>query len=801
MTIPTSPKRRPASALGHLRVLELGGPMGQHCGKLLADMGADVVKIEPPGGDPARRTGPFARDVEDPEGSLYFLYFNTNKRSLVLDLASAADRTRLRRLAATADVVLDSFPPGFLDEQGVGYRSLSRVNPALVMTSITPFGLTGPYRSFAGSDLVAQAMGGLMYVQGDDAKPPCAAPFDLAYQLASRHAAFATLAALRGRRSTGRGRHVDVSLQEVVAHLLFTVAKYAFDGQIVRRAGRLITNAPPPSGYYCCKEGRWVSVSVIFLRHWQTLAQWIGNEVLKESLWEDRAFRYANQDLVIDAMEKFVGGFDLEEFVAAAQERGLSAVPINTLRGVVESPKNEARSWFADSVHPRLGPHRFPGAPYRLCKTPWRVHRSAPLLGQHSQEILAELPTHPVGKPETSKQKARGTNRAPLHDVRVLDFTRMWAGPLATRYLADLGAEVIKIEAEHAPDEGRTGEPLTATVGELNRGKRSATVDFKTAEGIEALKELVRLSDVVIDNYPPGVLDRQGLGYQALKRVKPDVIVVGMPGFGSDGPYAKYVAFGQEMMANSGLAHLWGYPESPIECRAKVYYTDFDAAAAAACAVMTALEHRDRTGLGQYVEVDGSEAATANTGVGLLHFLVNGAQLEPMGNRNFAAAPHGCYPCQGDDQWCVIACFTQRHWEALCDVAGNPSWATDARFASLEARRLHQDALDERIGDWTKGYTPYQVMRMLQRAGVPSGVVQSGEQLYHDHHLRARGFIAEIEHAQPWGRMEHPRSPVLLGATAPLRGMPAVGEHNRQVLADLLGLGADELATVAKSAS
>ena len=402
MTIPTSPKRRPASALGHLRVLELGGPMGQHCGKLLADMGADVVKIEPPGGDPARRTGPFAREVEDPERSLYFLYFNTNKRSLVLDLASAAGRTHLRRLAATADVVIDSFPPGFLDEQGVGYRSLSRVNPALVMTSITPFGLTGPYRSFAGSDLVAQAMGGLMYVQGDDAKPPCAAPFDLAYQLASRHAAFATLAALHGRRSTGRGRHVDVSLQEVVAHLLFTVAKYAFDGQIVRRAGRLITNAPPPSGYYCCKDGRWVSVSVIFLRHWQTLAQWIGNEVLKESLWEDRAFRYANQDLVIDAMEKFVGGFDLEEFVAAAQERGLSAVPINTLRGVVESPKNRARAWFAESAHPRLGPHRFPGAPYRLSETPWRVYRPAPLLGQHSQELLAELKIRPAGKPSAS---------------------------------------------------------------------------------------------------------------------------------------------------------------------------------------------------------------------------------------------------------------------------------------------------------------------------------------------------------------------------------------------------------------
>ena len=795
MTASTPTEARPPSALGHLRVLELGGPVGQHCGKLLADMGADVVKIEPPDGDPARMTGPFAQGVEHPEGSLYFLYFNTNKRSLVLDLASDADRTRLRRLAATADIVLDSFPPGFLDGRSLGYRSLSRINPALVMTSITPFGLTGPYRDFAGSDLVAQAMGGLMYVQGDDAKPPCAAPFDLAYQLASRHAAFATLAALNGRRSTGRGRHVDVSLQEVVGHLLFTVAKYAFDGQIVRRAGRLITNAPPPSGYYRCKDGRWASVSVIFLRHWQVLAQWMGNEVLKEPLWEDRDYRYANQDLVIEGMQEFVSGFGLEEFVAAAQERGLSAIPINTLQDVVESPKNRAREWFAEVAHPRLGALQFPGAPYRMGGTPWHVYRPAPSLGQHTEEVVAEpeaQPAHRPGAPATAMPE-----RAPLHDVRVLDFTRMWAGPLATRYLADLGADVVKVEVEHAPDEGRSGERLTPMVGELNRGKRSITVNFKTAAGVEVLKELVRLSDVVIDNSPPGLLERHGLGYQALRRVKPDIIAVGMPGFGSDGPYANYVAFGQEMMSDSGLAVLWGYPDSPMECRAKVYYTDFDAAAAAACAVMTALEYRARTGVGQYVEVDGSEAATANTGVGLLHFLVNGAQLEPMGNRNFAAAPHGCYPCRGDDQWCVIACYTEAHWSALCDVAGNPGWAADARFASLGSRRLHQDALDERIGEWTSGYTPYEVMELLQEAGVPSGVVQSGEQLYHDRHLRARGFIAEIEHAQPWGCMEHPRLPaVLSGEPAPLRGMPAVGEHNDDVLTGLLGLN-----TAAKGAS
>ena len=744
------------TALGHLRVLDLAGPIGQRCSKLMADMGADVIKVEPPEGDPARHIGPFFQGDPHPEGSLYFLNFNTNKRSVTLDLSARKERDLLRQMVATTDVLVESFAPGYLDSMGLGFKNLRRENPALVMTSITPFGQSGPYRDFQGTDLVAQAMGGLMYTQGDDTKPPCAAPCELAYQLTSVHAAYGALAALHHRRESGLGQHVDVSLYEIMSHLLFILVRYAFNGKIIRRAGRLITNAPPPSSYYECKDGRSASISVIFSHEWQGLIDWMDNEVLTDPLWEERLFKYANQDIMVEATQEFIARFTRDEFVEQAQARHLSAIPINTLEDVVKSPKNQERGYFVSSTHPYIGDHLYPGAPYRFSETPWAVHRPAPLIGQHREEVIQELEQQPSRTgPAAVNGKKASKGDLPLANVRITDFTRVWAGPFGPRYLAELGAEVIKIETHRFPDGIRDGVPAEPSVPDINRSKLSVMVDFHTPEGKELLTRLVGISDIVIDNFPSGVLERRGLGYEVLRQIKPDIIVVAMPGFGTDGPYARYVAYGQELMACSGLTYLWGYPDSPQVNRAKAYYTDFASAAANACAMMIALECRNETGLGQYIELDQSEAAVTEMGVGLLDYLVNGNSWEPMGNRNFNAAPHGCFPCRGDDQWCVIACFTQEQWDDLCKAAGEQPWTTDPRFTSLESRRKNQDQLEEAIGGWTRAYTPHQLMRKLQRAGVPAGVVQSGEQLYYNHHLRSRNFIVEIEHPQPWGKIEH----------------------------------------------
>ncbi|MBI4299308.1 MAG: CoA transferase [Chloroflexi bacterium] len=783
------------SALGHLRVLELPGVTGLHLGKILADMGADVIKVEPPEGDFARSVGPFYKDMPHPEGSLYFLNFNTNKRSIVIDLTSQEGQRLFRRLVATADVVIESFQPGYLDSLGLGYKELSRLNPGLVTTSITPFGQTGPYKDFVGTDLIAQAMGGLMYIQGDDTKAPCVQPCDQAYQLACTHATYATLAALNYRRRSGRGQHVDVSLQDIEAHLLYTICRYAFSLEINRRVGNQSTGGGP-NGYYTCQDGRDVSVSMIMPHQWKSFKEWMDNEILKDPIWDDRDHRRENPEVLPAIVQEFIGRFDREEFVREAQKKRLPVIPINNLEDVVTDPQNRTRGdFFIKSAHPYIGEYRHPGAPYRFTETPWKIRRPAPLLGQHKDEILQELKNGPrvkIVKGSNGRRSNKGD--LPLAGVRIADFTRIWAGPLGTRYLADLGAEVIRLETNTFLDTGR-GRAVEVGFPDRNRSKLSVSVDFKTPEGRDLVKRLVQVSDIVIDNFASGVLERRGLGYEELKKWKPDIIMISMPGFGNKGPYADYVAFGAEMMAVTGLTYLWGYADSPQVARSKVYYTDYASGAIAACCMMIALECRNQTGKGQHIELAQSEAATTTMGVGLLDYLVNGKNWEPLGNRNFTAAPHGAYPCRGDDQWCAIACWTQDHWERLCKVAGKLPWTSDPRFATQESRWKNQDALDAAIGSWTKEYTPYQMMHMLQRNRVPAGVVQSGEQLFHDIHLRARNFIVPIEHCPPEGTMWHTSVNVNLSETpGRVRGLHALGQDNDYVFGEILGLSKDEVA-------
>ena len=781
------------SALGHLRVLDLARVEGQYCGKILADLGADVIKIERLGGDPTRFMAPFAKDDPTREGSLYFANYNTNKRSVTLDLITDEGQDKLRRLAASADVLIESFTPGYLDDLRFGFRELSRVNPGLVVTSISPFGQCGPYREFLGSELIAQAMGGLMYLQGDDTKPPCAAPCDQASQLASLHAAYGTLAALQHRRETGRGQHVDISMQEVVAHLLFPIPQYAYTGEVIRRTGKVSTIAP--SNYYQCKDGR-VCLAIFFPHHWSELVEWMGNEALADPVWQAMEFRRSNADVIDQFVSEFVGKFTVGEFVTEGQKRHLAVSPMSTIDGLVNSPQVRERNYFINVEHPEIGNHRYPGAPYRLSETPWKVSRPAPLLGQHQNDIFQELDEVPP--PELAKvgDEGNGTQTdLPLKGMRVVDFTRVWAGPYATRYLADLGAEVIKIETSRYLDNGRVNRSASPMFPEINRSKLGVTVNFQDPDGLELVKRLVGVSDVVVDNFVAGVMERRGVGYDNLKAVKPDVVMVSMPGYGTTGPYSRFAAYGQSIMSYTGLSLLWGHPDSPEDTRPKVHYSDYVSAATAATAIMVALEYRSQTGGGQYIEISQAEALVSTMGVAVLDYLVNERSWHPTGNRSLNAAPHGCYPCSGDDQWCVIACWSGEQWNTLRKAMGDPSWARASGFGSMASRIEHQDELDDRISAWTRNYTPYQVMRLLQGEGVPVGVVQSGEQLYHDHHLRARNFIVPVDHPG-WATLEHTGITVNLSDSPGriVRGLPELGQHNHYVFSDLLGTTSQEMA-------
>ena len=782
------------TALGHLKVLDLAGPKAQSLGRLLADLGADVALIEPPSGSPSRCMEP--RVDGHPEASLHFLNYNTNKKSLAIDLKSRRGQAEVRGLMAGADVLIESFTPGHMKDIGLSYRGLSRINPRLVMASITPFGQTGPYRGFLGGELVAQAMGGLMYIQGDPDMPPCAVPSEHAYQLACHHAAYATLSALLERRRSGRGQHVDVSVQEIMAHLLFSVSRYAYTGDIASRTNTDLAIAP--NSYYPCKDGR-VCLCVFYDRHWDVLTEWMGDDALSDPAFRDAGFRRSNPDIVDQFVEPFVAGFTAKEFLDEAESRHLAASPFNTLKDLAESPQAQARNFYRDVEQPGLGKLRMPGAPYRFSRTPWSVRRPAPALDEHHGDIVAQGTMGPGAHPAPPRRHRRPA--MPLEGVRIVDFTRVWAGPLASRYLAELGAEVFKVEHEQFADLGRQGAFRSGPMfAELNRSKGCITVNFRDQDGSDLIRRLVSVSDVVIDNFAAGVLQRRGLGYEDLRQVKPDVIVMSMPGYGTTGPYSRYVAYGQNLMSYSGLSYLWGHPESSEDRRPKLHYSDFVSGAAGATAIATALEHRAETGAGQFIEMDQSEALATTIGVPLLHYFVNGRTWEPMGNRSLNAAPHGCYPCLGDEQWCVIECWDDQQWASLCEAMGGPELSTDERFASLDARLQNQAELDEQVVEFTRSLAPYQVMRRLQAVGVPAGVVQSAEQIYHDFHLRERGFLVEVEHG-PWGRMEHPGVTVELSATPArvLHGTPEMGSYNDHVFGDLLGVSPERVRALADS--
>ncbi len=393
--------------------------------------------------------------------------------------------------------------------------------------------------------------------------------------------------------------------------------------------------------------------------------------------------------------------------------------------------------------------------------------------------------------------------RLPLHDVRVLDLTMAWAGPYATRLLADMGAEVIKVEAVHHWDLSRslTGQRPTAErvwdkspyFNHLNRNKYGCVLDLSGDRGRELFLRLVEVSDVVIENFRAEVMENLGLTYEVLAKVNPQVIVVSMPGHGGSGPERDFIAYGTNVEQLSGLCHLTGYAGGPPQ-KTGISYGDPMAGITAAAAVALALWDRRRSGRGQYIEVAQRENLINLIGEQIVGYSMNGREPPRRGNRHSSMAPHGCYPCRGDDEWLTIACEDDAQFAALCGAMGRPELAEDTRFADVVSRYRNQDAIDGLVAKWTRRRTKERAAEALQAAGVPASPVLSVPELFADPHLRARGFYESVAHSVagvwemegPHWRMSESPGHIRLPA-------PAFGEHNRYVLGELLGLSQEEI--------
>ncbi len=831
------PENGSAAALAHLRVVELGDVPAAYAGRLLADLGADVIKVEPPGGAPERRLPPFAGGVEGIERSLPFIHANTNKRGLVLDLSTAGDQYTFATLLRSADVFLDATPLGRLESRGITDAWLEETCPALVTVSMTPFGRTGPYRHYKGSDAIANGAGGFLFGQGDDERGPCTAPSHLAYQVAGCVAATLAVAAVRHRRRSGLGQRLDVSLQEALTFSnSSSIARYTLENRMQRRPGAK-TYAGAVTNIYRCKDGRYVHFTANLPHMWRELTQnWMPGTVLAEPCWEDVDYRDARSDEASAVVAEFISGFTADEFVAEAQRRHLSAAPLNTVGEFVDCEQVAARHWLQEIEHPVIGRYRAPGFPMRLSRTPMRVRRPAPLLDQHREEVLAELEhgrepasvrpepfdkaqDRPFGKAQDRLREAQrseveepvlssvegrppaGTWQADpgdgmLSGLRTADLTQQFAGPLGTEILGYYGMEVLKIESNTVAARGRSG----ATHADMNRAKLGVTLNLRHDQGKDLFRQLVERSQVVVENFSVGVMERLGFDYESLRQLNPGIIQVSMPGWGREGPLRSWVAWGWQLLAYTGLMRLWGYPESPMRARCKIAWPDRVGAITMALGVAAAVEHQERTGEGQFIEASMLEAQGAMMGPAILDYTVNGNEWETLGYRETLGeiyAPYGCYPCAGNDDWIIIACETDEEWRAMAGVIGDGSWTEDPRFADREGRRENRDELDQKLTEWTRTQTARQAFHRLQEAGVAAGIPMSGEDLYYDLHLRERGHIVEIDEP-PWGRVAHHGIPGIPSRSKASAALPApwIGAHNAYVLGEVLGLTKEEIAAL-----
>ncbi|GBD11769.1 Acetyl-CoA:oxalate CoA-transferase [bacterium HR23] len=393
----------------------------------------------------------------------------------------------------------------------------------------------------------------------------------------------------------------------------------------------------------------------------------------------------------------------------------------------------------------------------------------------------------------------------PLEGIRIVDLTLVIAGPVATRVLSALGAQVIKVEApwgrtigrvHSLPSQPGASRPYNANpaFNEVNRGKWSIALNLQHPLGKDAFLRLVSVSDVVIENFSPRVLPNLGLDYPVLRQHRPDIILVSMPALGHKGPWRNYISFGPGTDALGGLSSITGYEGGPPH-KPGNYYADQNAAYHTAFAVLTALYRRRRTGRGAHLRIALREATQAVIGEYFLETQMTGCIPTRMGNRHPWMAPHGIYPCRGDDAWVAIACATDQHFRALCAVIGRPDLASDPRFVDSLSRKHNEAQLDEPMSAWTRLHTPKEAMHILQQAGVPAGAVFTVPQMLEDPHWRALGFIREVAHPE-MGKALHPGLPWRASGLAPRQDAPAplFAEHHRTVLHDLLGLPAEVVA-------
>lgn len=782
------------SALRGFRILELAESVaGEYCGKLLADLDADVIKVERPGrGSPTRALAPRLADG-GPDSGVVFAYLNTNKRSAELDVT--CDAATLHALIGGADAVIDDHDEQWAEAAGVTENQIAARHPATVFCSVTPYGRGASADRRSARSLNVFHSSGWGYhtpSHADPTRPPLKGPgCYLADYEAGLDAALCVAAALFGRMHTGAGEFIDVSQHAVLVSRADCILGRFITGEIAPQDTRDDYDQAGPASFFGCRDGH-VYLYMTSRAHWLGLKALLGRPDWLDEFdddWLEFGVTPAKVAAFRRGFAEWVGDRPRDATAEEAQRHGVPLVAVNGAAELTRAPQYRHRGFFRDVSHPVLGRAGYPTVGYRMSASPVDIASAAPRLGQHTADVLRDLAafhTPPaVAYPQLKTPKRhRG---GPLQGVRVLELTKVWAGPYAGKLLGFLGAEVIKVESSQRPEEMRAygGTDINHAPYFLSINPEILSVDLDIRTNRDRLRELISRFDIVINNLRPGAMERQGLSHAELVAIKPDIISVSIKMWGNDGPLGYQTGYAPCFAALAGLASLVGYPDG-APCGASMRYGDSTVGAAAAFSAMAALLHRERTGEGQFVDVSAVEVLSSMIGDRLLAQTLTGAALAPDGNRHPDMAPHGCYPCT-DGQWISLAVADDAEWARLCDVLGAPALLTDARFATLPDRHRHVGALDAELAALTRSHGAEALARRLRAAGVGAAKSATATDVIGDEMLWERGaylFVTDRVEGQrpvlgaPW-RMT--RNPARIQC-----GAPDLGQDNDYVLGEIL---------------
>lgn len=793
-------------------VIDFATPRAELAGRVLGELGALVVKVEPPEGSESRRMPPFANGTNQ---SLYWEAVGAGKRSVVLDLAHSRARAGLGPLIARADILIESFDPGVMAALGLGYDEVAAINPGIIYVSVTPYGQSGPDAQSPATDLTLEAAGGLLGLQGDPDRPPVPIGYPQASFHAGVQAAADAVVALNARDRSHVGQHLDVSMQAVMVWTLMSATGYP-----------KVTGADPPSTGADRQTPKSLVPGVMLPAIWKCADGFVtctlaggraGSPPLQTILRQAATTRSVEDDLAnrdwtawplelaagtlsladvhraLEVVKSFFEGHTRNELMEFGTRESLLLAAVFDIPGLLDDPQLKARDYWK-----LVAGRRQPGPPVRLSATPMHDPTPAPALGA-DQELLCAVQ-------RTRRRVTRVTSgNRPFDGLKVADFAWVGVGPMVGKALADHGATVVHVESPSRPDLLRTVPPFKDNLPGLDRAqfmanfntsKLGLSLNLATEGGRQVARDLISWSDVVIESFTAGSFARLGFSYETLAADQPDLVMLSTCLRGQTGPQRAYGGYGGQGAALAGIYGVTGWPDRPPVSPWGAY-TDFIGPRYGVAALSAALFHRSRTGRGQHLDLSQVEAGIHFIEPLVLDYTVNGRVAGPPGHKSPTASPHGVYAARGVERYVAIACETPAQWRALRSVASLAAFGSD-EFDALAARQAADSEIDTAICRWCAHEDPFEVVDRLKRAGVPAAVVQRPSDLYEDRQLAHRGFFVTCEHAV-MGPTPYDGPVTMFSRTPPeLSAAPCLGQHTYEVLRGILGYSEEQIAEYAQ---